>query len=281
MHRVLKSGAMEKLMKDRKEEEAAFHDRVRDDRVEQRWSPEAETATQDNPLWSNFKYYAIERKSLDFYRNWLTTNVKNKKVLDFGCGNGEESIFVAKAGGFPTGIDISETAVSNSRKQALASGVDEQTTFALADGESLQFANDTFDLAMEYGVLHHIDLDKAMAEIARVLKPSGKMICTEALGHNPIIHLYRKLTPTIRTEWEVDHILRKKQFKIFDKYFGKIEMRFFHLATLAAVPFRRIPFVFRPLLRTLESVDALLLSLPWVKWQAWQTVFILSDPKKH
>jgi len=268
-------------MKDRKEEEAAFHDRVRDDRVEQRWSPEAETATQDNPLWSNFKYYAIERKSLDFYRNWLTTNVKNKKVLDFGCGNGEESIFVAKAGGFPTGIDISETAVSNSRKQALASGVDEQTTFALADGESLQFANDTFDLAMEYGVLHHIDLDKAMAEIARVLKPSGKMICTEALGHNPIIHLYRKLTPTIRTEWEVDHILRKKQFKIFDKYFGKIEMRFFHLATLAAVPFRRIPFVFRPLLRTLESVDALLLSLPWVKWQAWQTVFILSDPKKH
>ena len=112
-----------------------------------------------------------------------------------------------------------------------------------------------------------------------MLKPDGKMICNEALAHNIFIHLYRKLTPKLRTEWEVDHIMRKKDFKVVEKYFERVEMHYFHLFTLFAVPFRKLPF-FGALLTLLEAMDAILLKLPIIKWQAWQVVFVLSKPRK-
>jgi hypothetical protein len=54
---------------------------------------------------------------------------------------------------------------------------------------------------------------------------------------------------------------------------------FFHLATLAAVPFRNTR-LFEPLRNGLEAVDSLLLRVPGLKWQAWMVVFVLSEPKK-
>ena len=64
-------------------------------------------------------------------------------------------------------------------------------------------------------------------------------------------------------------------------YFNKVEaLGFFHLATLTAVPFRNIPFIFNPLLNVMEFMDSLILKLPLIKWQAWQVVFVLSNPKK-
>ena len=49
------------------------------------------------------------------------------------------------------------------------------------DGENLSFEDSTFDYGVEYGVLHHVDLDKSLSEISRVLKPKAEMICIEAL----------------------------------------------------------------------------------------------------
>jgi hypothetical protein len=117
-----------------------------------------------------------------------------------------------------------------------------------------------------------------LAELSRILRPAGKIICTEALAHNPFIHLYRKLTPHLRTAWEVENIMQKQHFLLASKYFGKIEIKLFHLFTLLAVPFRKTP-LFLPLLTVLEWVDSFFLKLPGLQWWAWQSVFILSDPK--
>jgi hypothetical protein len=38
--------------------------------------------------------------------------------------------------------------------------------------------------------------------------------------------------------------------------------------------------MFGPLLKGLASVDSVLLRTPWLKWQAWMVVFVLSEPKK-
>jgi hypothetical protein len=61
------------------------------------------------------------------------------------------------------------------------------------------------------------------------------------------------------------------------RYFRRIEPRFFHLTTLAAVPFRKSA-MFRPLLRLLEAIDVVLLRAPGLKWHAWITVFVLAEP---
>jgi ubiquinone/menaquinone biosynthesis C-methylase UbiE len=264
----------------RKQEEIAFHDRLREGQYEQRWSPAAESRVATNPLWSNFKYYAIEQHSLDLSQRWLREFGRSATVLDYCCGNGEDSLYLARHGAARVvGIDISDISIQNCRERAAASHVEDRVTFETMDAEALTFADDTFDLIAEYGVLHHLDLDRAMPELVRVLKPGGQMIGTETLGHNPLIRWYRKRTPGLRTAWETEHILKRANFERMKRYFDNVELHFFHLATLAAVPFRRTP-LFRPMLAMLRGVDAVLLNIPGLRWEAWQVVFRLTGPKK-
>ena len=146
------------------------------------------------------------------------------------------------------------------------------------DAEKLEFEKNFFDIIVCSGVLHHLSLQRAYSELARVLKPDGEIICNEPLIHNPIFQLYRRMTPHLRTKWEMEHILSKNDIKLAKEYFGKVETKFFHLATLLAVPFRNFS-IFNPLLTFFEWVDSILLRLPLIQWLSWQIVFILSKPK--
>lgn len=270
---------MEETMESRKKNEAEFHDRLRQDAPFQRYTLAAETVVQQDPLWSNFKFYSVEKSSRAHFDRWLLTRCPGKRLLDYGCGNGEDSIRAAEKGASVVGIDISEVSITHCKQRALAAGVSESTEFHVMDAEALRFEDNSFDLIMEYGVLHHLDFSAAMREIARVLRQTGAVICTEALGHNPLIRAYRRRTPHLRTAWEVEHILRKETIQLARKWFEKIDLRFYHLATLAAIPFRRTP-LFGPVLTSLEAVDALLLRMPFIRWQAWQVVIELSQPRK-
>lgn len=269
----------------RKERERDFHDSIRmvqDDAhvADTRWTPELEATIANNPAWANMKYYAVERRSRRHVLDWFRENAPGKKVLDLCCGNGDDSVILAQFGAREVvGLDISEVSVENCRRLAAANGVDDVASFVVGDAEATGLPDDSFDLITEYGALHHVDLDKTMAEIARILRPDGKMICTEALAHNLVIHAYRRLTPDIRTEWEVDHILRRPAFELMKKYFESVDMTFYHFFTLGAVPLRKTP-VFEPVLALLEKIDDVALKIPGLKWQAWQTVFVLSGPKK-
>jgi ubiquinone/menaquinone biosynthesis C-methylase UbiE len=270
----------------RKEIERDFHNKIRlitDDShvADTRWSPKLENTIKNNPLWKNMKYYSVERKSRKFVLNWFKKNCRNKYVLDYCAGNGEDAVYIAKHGAEKvTGIDISDVSIENCKYLAGKNGVGNVTEFIVSDAENTGFDDNLFDIITEYGALHHLDRKKAFPEMARILRSDGKIICNEALGHNPIIHLYRKKTPLLRTEWEVEHIMRKKDFEMAQKYFGKVEVHFFHFFTLLAVPFRNFS-VFPLLLHILEGIDSMLLKFPGIKWWAWQVVFILSEPKRH
>jgi len=260
------------MLKERKQKEAEFHDRLR-----------SETLKKDKDafkyLTSNIKFYSITRKSRTFVINWLLQRCRGKKVLDYCCGDGDFSIFLAKNGANATGIDISGTSIENAKRIAISEGVGKNTSFFVMDAENLGFEDNYFDLIICSGILHHLDVKKAYPELARVLKPEGEIICNEPLIHNPFFQLYRKMTPHLRTEWEMHHILSKSDIGLAEKYFDRFETKFFHLATLLAVPFRNLPG-FNFILGVFEKVDLILLKLPFLKWWAWQIVFILSEPKK-
>lgn len=230
--------------------------------------------------FSNMKYYAVTVTSEEYKHRWLDQRcVPGKKILDFACGNGENGVYAATAGADCTGIDISPEGVANANKNAERFGVADRCRFVTMDGENMTFPDNTFDLGVEYGALHHVELDKALSELARVLKPGGEMICVEALRHNPLIHWYRRRTPHLRTEWEVDHILGVESLDVMRKYFGKVEVRFFHLTALALVPFRKT-FLFRFLLPVFNLIDRVLLSTQFVGKYGWIMIVELGQPKK-
>ena len=276
---------MKKDLEQRKINEIEFHNAIRlvtDDPhvADTRWNKKLEKTISENPLWVNMKYYAIERRSRQYILDWFKRNCRGKKVLDLCCGNGEDSIYLAKeCQAEVVGCDLSDVSISNCQKLAEAQGVSDRAKFEIEDAENLSYPDNSFDFVTEYGALHHVDLPKVYAEIARVLKPGGAAICNETLGHNIAIHVYRRLTPHLRTPWEVEHILKKPQIDLARKYFRNVTVRHYHLATLAAVPFRNT-VIFGSLLSVLEWIDRALLGIPVLRWQSWQAVIELRDPIK-
>ncbi len=235
---------------------------------------------QFNYYFSNMKYYSVTKSSERYKEKWLSAYCKKDiKVLDFACGNGENAIFASQCGATAIGIDISPEGIDNAKNNANSLGLGDKCEFLVMDGENLEFEDSSFDLCVEYGALHHVDLDKALTEISRVLNPKGKMICIEALRHNFFIHLYRKLTPHLRTKWEVDHILGVESLEIISKYFENVNVKYFHFFSLILVPFRKT-FLFKPFLKFFDWIDSKILSLPFIGKYAWIMIIELSIPKK-
>jgi len=230
--------------------------------------------------FSNMKYYSVVVQSESYKHQWLEQRcTPGKSILDFACGNGENGIYAATVGADCTGIDISPEGVANANKNSDKFGVAGRCRFVVMDGEKMTFEDNSFDLGVEYGALHHVELDKALSELARVLKPNGEMICVEALRHNPLIHWYRKRTPHLRTEWEVNHILGVESLDVMRKYFDRVDVRFFHLTALALVPLRKTG-LFRFLLPVFNLIDRVLLSTQFLGKYGWIMIVELGQPKK-
>ncbi len=233
-----------------------------------------------NYYFANMKYYSITAMSEKYKHDWLDRHcVSGTTTLDFACGSGENGIYAASNGSEVVGIDISPEGITNSIENAKKFCVDERCTFEVMDGENMTFEDNTFDFAVEYGALHHVDLDVALSELARVIRPNGKMMCVEALRHNPFIHYYRKRTPHLRTEWEVEHILGVESFDVMEKYFEKVDVKFFHLTALALVPIRKT-FLFPVLLPLFNLIDRILLSSQSIGKYGWIMAVELSNPRK-
>ena len=259
------------VLEERKIEEASFHNKLRDAAL-----------ADDHELYarlnSNRKWYSIGRQRDQLVQRYFQQYCKGARTLDFACGDGHNTFLMAQNGADATGVDISDVSVSNAQKEADRLGL--QAKFAVMDCENLEFPDKTFDFIYVGGVLHHMDLQRAYPELARVLKPSGKVLCVEALAHNPIFQAYRKLTPHLRTEYEANHILRRRDVLAAKQYFAGIDWRFFYLFSLMAVPLRGTR-IFKPLLSGLEFIDSILLRIPPISWWAWMVVYVLSQPKER
>jgi len=99
--------------------------------------------------------------------------VKNKVVLDAGCGTGYGADYLSNVGKEVIGIDISEAAIGYARTHFQKDNL----KFEVTDLTSLTFQNSTFDIVCFFDVIEHIeDYKKAIQEIYKVLKLDGLFI---------------------------------------------------------------------------------------------------------
>jgi len=98
-----------------------------------------------------------------------------KRVLEVGCGQGADLSQFALAGASTYGCDLTSKHCHISR--AFVSTVGGRVAIAQADARVLPYPSNSFDLVYSFGVLLLIeDLDTAIAEVHRVLKPGGTVI---------------------------------------------------------------------------------------------------------
>ena len=151
---------------------------------------------------------------------------KNDAVLDIGCGNGRFlEVLKGKLLQY-TGVDNSESLIDCAREWQGGKG-----KFICADALALPFKDAPFDVAVSFGVLHHIPSKKLrkqfLSEAHRVLKKDGVLILT-------VWNLWNeRLTPVIKKH-AIQKLLCKSKLDFKDVFlpFGKkVRVRYLHAFT--------------------------------------------------
>ena len=217
------------------------------------------------------KYYATARGAKEHYHR-LISATGDRAVLEYGCGRGSAAFELAAQGAQVTGIDISEVGIRDAQEQGRVQGLEERLHFRQMNAEDLDFADGSFDLICGSGILHHLDLDVAIPEVIRVLRPGGQAVFFEPLGHNPLINLYRRLTPAMRSADE--HPLSMTDLDRIKDRFDAAHTSFFGLFTLLAAPLKPGPE--STILRAMEAVDRVALQQSFLQRHAWIAVLHLS-----
>jgi SAM-dependent methyltransferase len=95
-------------------------------------------------------------------------------VLDVACGTGNAAIRAAQAGGRVTGLDLTPELFDGARRRAAEAGV--ELELVEGDAEELPFEDESFDVVLStFGCMFAPDHRRAAEEIARVLKPGGRL----------------------------------------------------------------------------------------------------------
>lgn len=216
--------------------------------------------------------------------------LSGKRLLDLGCGAGETAVFFALKGAQVVAADVSAEMLRVAQSLATRHGIELKTSRVMA--EALPFQDDAFDCVYGNGVLHHVELEPALREVFRVLRPGGCAAFIEPLAHNPAIKVYRRLAREVRTPTERPFAFR--QFRTVRQVFPSVAHREFWLTSLAIFLYyyaieRVDPAVDRywkriirdgwrvePAFRILQGVDRVILRLiPCLRRWCWNTVIVV------
>lgn len=253
---------------ERKVKELQFHDRDRD---------RAEVAKLDaksrRQLHGNKKFYSVVNTSRAYVDDWIAAHSPGHVVLDYACGNGGSAIHAAVSGAsLAVGLDISRVSVENAMRDAALAGVAKNTFFVQGDCENTRLPSNSIDVIICSGMLHHLDLTYAFPELRRILKPGGVILAVEALNINPAVKLYRRLTPSMRTEWEREHILSHRHLRLAEWFFDVRNVRYWHLFVIPAALVQNTPF-FAPMVLLGNALDTIAMRIPLLNQLAWQFTF--------
>ncbi len=200
---------------------------------------------------------------------------KDKTVLEYGCSDGDLSLGILNLPSITNrahGIDISDKAID--KANARARSMKAQPLFLTMNAEKLDYSDGMFDLVFGRGIIHHLDLQASLSEIKRVLKPGGRAIFLEPMGHNIALNWYRNRTPSLRTPDE--HPIVIADFELAESIIGETITKFYGLTTLLAVPFQKYR-IGPGVMKICERIDSLLFNIPLIRKNAW---FVLMVMKK-
>ena len=103
----------------------------------------------------------------------------DSQILEIGCGSGSTSIQLARQGYTVRAVDSVYAMVKGTRKHAEQAGVSERVMASVRDVHDLGYPDESFDLVLKIGVAPWLySLDRAISEVARVLRPGGYLIAT-------------------------------------------------------------------------------------------------------
>lgn len=125
--------------------------------------------------------------SLSIDKGWRKKVVRMAKegnpklILDVATGTADLAIALEKTGAEKiTGVDISAGMLEVGREKVAKKKLSKLISLELGDSEALEFADNTFDvITVAFGVRNYENLEQGLSEMARVLKPGGRLLVLE------------------------------------------------------------------------------------------------------
>jgi SAM-dependent methyltransferase len=112
----------------------------------------------------------------------LLPPLEQPRILDIGCGQGQQTIELARLGrGEVVGIDIDRAALSRLRQRVDQAGLGDRVKAIDVSLFDNGFDDDSFDVLWEEGVLHMLDESRSFSECRRLLKPNGYLVMHETI----------------------------------------------------------------------------------------------------
>lgn len=202
------------------------------------------------------------------------------RVLDLGCGSGDLTLHLVGTGAEVVALDLSPRMIEVARQRVARYGDPTRVTFLAAPAEDSGLPNGEFDVILGRYVLHHLDLDTATVEIARLLRPGGKAVFVENSGANPLLMFARRFLVGrfgIRRLGTIDeHPLTRADVDRFAGAFSTAELRF-PVFEFFVIFDRQILRFKRPRVsRVLRAVDAEIGRVAWLARYSFRVVVVLT-----
>jgi ubiquinone/menaquinone biosynthesis C-methylase UbiE len=228
---------------ERLEREMEHHRRIAD-RAEFIWNWESPSGRRR----------AERRAELFIHRGCLEPG---RRVLELGCGTGVFLEKTARSGATIHGLDLSKDLVAKAR--ARLSGFS-SLTLEVGNAEKMPYPAASFDTVYGSSVLHHLNLDAALSEIHRVLKPGGRAVFTEPNILNPQVALmfYLDLTK--------DYFGVSPDEMAFSRFVARAAMRRAGLVAIQVAPMDFLhPATPKAWLKTVARLGSFLERVPLVR----------------
>ena len=110
-------------------------------------------------------------------------------VLELGCGAGYFTQELVRSGADIVAIDVSPELLEIARSNCSAPNV----KYQLENAYQLSYDDAVFDSVVGSSVLHHLEIEKALRDVYRVLKPAGTIFFTEPNMLNPQIAIQKNV----------------------------------------------------------------------------------------
>jgi 2-polyprenyl-3-methyl-5-hydroxy-6-metoxy-1,4-benzoquinol methylase len=174
---------------DRYDSEIAFFDREAD-------RERTDLEGLDPLIVERFRRHARRRFNKEL-RVDLLRPLEGKRVLDVGCGGGEQATLLASLGAHVTGVDISPRSIAVARERAKIEGLSGRTRFVCAPIVQAELGSSQFDAIWCDGILHHLipELEAVLDRIVEWAAPGARVIVTEPVNLSPALHKIRMMTP--------------------------------------------------------------------------------------
>ncbi len=128
---------------------------------------------------------------------WLITRTHasaQSRVLDVGCGNGSPALALArKTGCAVVGITLSHEQTRTANQRTSAASLDQRAFFLRTDAMEMPFASEIFDAAWALESIFHMERSHALSEMARILRPGGRVLITDLIEKQPLSNQERAL----------------------------------------------------------------------------------------